>query len=226
MTVRRRSSRRSTTTSCSPRRCPSSPTTARWPGLRSGLLAAHALTRTADPERIAAISAERRATKGRPVEEHEAKRWLRAAGIPVPDGRLAADADDAVRAWRGLGGPVAMKATGLRHKAAAGGLELDVDDEDAVRAAFARGLTYVERMVKPGLELLVAVDRTAFVPVLVVGLGGAHTELLDRVEITPLPARGVTGVARTLQDSPYALIELNPVIDGVAVDALADEEAP
>ena len=56
-----------------------------------------------------------------------------------------------------------------------------------MRAAFARGLVFVEEMVAPGLELLVSVDRTGFVPVLVVGLGGVHTELLDRVEILPLP---------------------------------------
>jgi hypothetical protein len=142
------------------------------------------------------------------------------------------DADDAEALARELG-PVAMKATGLRHKAAAGGVELHVEDP---RSAFQRGLTFVEAMAEPGLELLVSVDRTAFVPVLVVGLGGAHTELLDRVTIVPLPAPReridprVADIALALQRLPLALIELNPVIvtaDGaVVVDALADEEAP
>ncbi|MBE2315491.1 acetate--CoA ligase family protein [Solirubrobacter sp. CPCC 204708] len=198
-------------------------------GLRSGLLAARALTVTPDPERIAQL--ERPVDKGAPIPEHEAKQLLRAAGVPVPEGRIATDAEDAERLARELG-PVAMKATRLRHKAAAGGVELNVRD---VREAFARGLTYIERMTAPGLELLVSVDRTGFMPVLVVGLGGTHTELLDRATIVPLPAPRerieprVADIAHTLQQLPLALIELNPVIvtaDGaVAVDALADEEA-
>jgi acyl-CoA synthetase (NDP forming) len=153
--------------------------------------------------------------------------------VPVPRGRLARDAADAVALWRELG-PLARKAVGLRHKAAANGVALGVDSEDAVRAAFARGLTFVEEMVAPGLELLVSVDRTGFVPVLVTGLGGVHTELLDRVEIHPLPvARDridprVADIAMRLQELPGALIELNPVIvnaqGAVAVDALCDEE--
>ncbi len=153
--------------------------------------------------------------------------------MPVPDGRVARDADDAVAAWRELDGPVVMKIVGRRHKGGSG-VALGLDDEAAIRAAFARGLTYIERQAEPGLELLVAVDRTAFVPVLVVGLGGVYTELLDRVEIFPLPARGVredvAEIARALEQLPLALIELNPVIvtaeGAVAVDALADEEAP
>ncbi|MDA0168285.1 CoA-binding protein [Solirubrobacter taibaiensis] len=198
-------------------------------GLRSALLAAKALTITPDADRIAQL--QRPVALGAPVAEHAAKQLLREHGVPVPDGRLATDADDAEQLARELG-PVAMKATNLRHKAAAGGVELNVRD---IRGAFARGLTYIERMTAPGLELLVSVDRTAFVPVLVVGLGGAHTELLDRAEIIPLPAPReridprVADIAATLQQLPLALIELNPVIvngdQAVAVDALANEEA-
>ncbi|MDA0185420.1 acetate--CoA ligase family protein [Solirubrobacter phytolaccae] len=198
-------------------------------GLRSGLLAAKALATEPDPNRIAAL--ERRVERGAPIPEHEAKAILRAVGVPVPEGCIATDANDAQTLADELS-PVAMKATNLRHKAAAGGVELNVQDP---RAAFARGLTYVEQMAAPGLELLVSVDRTAFVPVLVVGLGGAHTELLDRVTIIPLPVPReridprVADIALALQRLPLALIELNPVIvhaDGaVAVDALADEEA-
>jgi acetyl-CoA synthetase len=201
-------------------------------GIRAGLLAAAAPEPTA--ARVREIAGARRARAGAPVEEPAAKALLRDAGVPVPLGRVACDADDAVALWRELGGPVAMKAIGLRHKARAGGLALHVDDEDAVRAAFARGLTFVEEMVAPGLELLVSVDRTGFVPVLVVGLGGVYAELLDRVEIHPLPVAReridprVAEIAMALQALPVALIELNPVIVGaqgaVAVDALCDEE--
>ena len=81
-------------------------------------------------------------------------------------------------------------------------------------------------------------------PVLVVGLGGVYTELLDDVAIVPLPAVDARRrAARAARPEPsrrralasatarFALIELNPVIvhrgaARSAVDALADEEAP
>ena len=65
------------------------------------------------------------------LAEHEAKALLRAAGIPVVDGRVVAGEDDAVAALAELGGPVAVKLSSpeLRHKTAAGALALDVADE-------------------------------------------------------------------------------------------------
>ena len=216
-------------------------------GLRSALLAAKALATTPDPERIATIGAARRAQRGEGFEEHEAKALLRGAGIPVVPGWTVTDEVEAVAAWRELGGAVALKRTGLRHKAVNGGLMLDLDDELAVKQAYRRlgGTVLVERMAAPGTELLVAVRRDGIVPVLVVGLGGVHTELLDTAVIVPLTVTrarveqalntlgvgahdAVTTLATKLTELPLALIELNPVIvrahHAVAVDALADQE--
>ena len=215
-------------------------------GLRSALLAAKALTSSPEPERIAEIGRARRANRGDGLEEHEAKNLLRNAGIPVVPGWTVTDEDAAVAAWRELGGAVALKRTGLRHKSVNSGLILDVDDEIAVKQAYRRlgGTVLVERMAEPGTELLVAVRRDGVVPVLVVGLGGVHTERLDTVAIVPLPvtharvndalhtlgvdAPAVATLAIKLAELPLALIELNPVIvhanSAVAVDALADQE--
>ncbi len=216
-------------------------------GLRSALLAANALTATPDPERIAEIGRARRATRGDGLEEHEAKQLLRDAGIPVVPGWTVTDEDAAVAAWRELGGAVALKRTGLRHKSVNDGLILDVDDETAVKQAYRRlgGTVLVELMAAPGTELLVAVRRDGIVPVLVVGLGGVHTELLNTVAIVPLPItparvkaalqslgidapEAIATLATRLAELPLALIELNPVIvrghSAVAVDALADQE--
>jgi acetyl-CoA synthetase len=216
-------------------------------GLRSALLAAKALAGTPDADRIAEIGTARRAARGAGLEEHEAKALLRQAGIPVVPGWTVDDEDAAVAAWRELGGAVALKRTGLRHKSAGGGLILDVDGEFAVKQAYRRlgGTVLVERMATPGTELLVAVRRDGIVPVLVVGLGGVHTELLDTAVIVPLPVSrdrvkqalvtlgvgatdAVATLAAKLTELPLALIELNPVIvrahHAVAVDALADQE--
>ena len=192
--------------------------------------------------------------RGAGLEEHEAKALLRQAGIPVVPGWPVSSEDAAVAAWRELGGAVAVKRIGLRHKSADGGVLLDVDSEHDVRQAYRRlkGKVLVERMAAPGVELLVAVRRDGVVPVLVVGLGGVWAEAHDDVAIVPLPVtetrveralqtlRGaallrdadvgaVTRLAAQLAELPLALIELNPVIvrqrGAVAVDALADQEA-
>jgi acetyl-CoA synthetase len=199
-------------------------------GLRSGIRAMQAMVSPpADPRRIRAMAAQRRATGTRWLEEHEAKAVLREAGIPVPDGRVT---DDPVRAWRELDGPVAIKRLGLRHKAANDGVRLNLNDEGAIAAAFPGERVLVERMAPPGQELIVSIRRDGLTPVLVVGLGGVHAELLDSARILPLPAvdvpAAIEDIAARLAALPFALIELNPVIvhrDGaIAVDALALEE--
>jgi acetyl-CoA synthetase len=203
-------------------------------GLRSGLRAVKALARLpADPARIAAMRAEPRGrASGRWLEEHEVKDRLRGT-IEIVPGRVT---DDAVAAWRALGGPVAVKRTGVLHKARAGGLALNLDDEAGIRAAQERlgPLVLVERMAPPGTEYLVAVRRDGFVPVLVVGRGGVDVEAHDDVEILPLPVTAerlppaVAELALKLAATDFVLVELNPVIvhahGAVAVDALADEE--
>jgi acetyl-CoA synthetase len=219
-------------------------------GLRTALRAVHALAQpAADPARIAAMRAQPRGeASGRFLDEHAAK--ARLTGIDVVPGRLT---DDAVAAWRELGGPVAVKRTGVVHKARAGGVALHLDDEAAIRAAQARLGTpvLVERMAPPGAEMIVSVRRDGFVPVLVVGLGGVLAEALDDVAVLALPVteaqveaalRGLRGAAAlagldvaaparlavALTRTGFVLIELNPVIvharGAVAVDALADEE--
>jgi acetate---CoA ligase (ADP-forming) len=183
-------------------------------GLRTGLACAAALQAPApDAVRLRDMAAACRAgaadTPGmespvcdvpsapRWLAEHEAKARLRAAGIPVVDGRVVAGEDDAVAALAELGGPVAVKLSspGLQHKRAAGALALDVAAEPDLRAAH-RALVgrnggaevLVERMAPPGAELIVAVRRDAVVPTLVVGLGGVYAEAFDDVAVVPLPA--------------------------------------
>ena len=62
-------------------------------------------------------------------------------------------------------------------------------------------------MAQEGVELIVAARRDAVVPALVVGLGGAFTELLDDVAIVPLPcdARRVERALRSLRGAGVLL---------------------
>jgi acetate---CoA ligase (ADP-forming) len=174
-------------------------------GLATALACARELRRPpGDPARLREIAA---AAGGaaRPsgddgwIGEIEAKELLRAGGVAVPDGRVAADADEAVAAAREIGWPVAMKlsAPALLHKSDAGALALSLTDEDAVREADARlrslpvaagAQVLVERMTPAGIEVFVAARADGVVPALAIGLGGIWAEAFDDVAIVPLPA--------------------------------------
>jgi acyl-CoA synthetase (NDP forming) len=137
---------------------------------------------------------------------HDARAVLAAAGIPFPDGALAADDDDVARIATGLGGTVALKAVSadLLHKSDAGGVALSLATPDAARhgavAMRARVRAarpdvvldgvFVERMAEPGgVDLVVGAHRDpTFGPVILVGVGGIFVEILDDVVLAVAPA--------------------------------------
>jgi len=141
--------------------------------------------------------------------EAEAKRVLGVAGLEVPAGREAGDADGAVAAAAEVGWPVALKLSSpaLQHKSEAGALALDLHREEEVREAAERLLSLpaadgatllIEAMGGGGSELLFAAHRDGVVPVLVAGLGGIWAEAIDDVALVPLPASPVA-VERALR---------------------------
>jgi acetate---CoA ligase (ADP-forming) len=180
-------------------------------GLSTALLCARALRRPpADPNRLREIAGAVRSAAAESdapsagsaddgwLDEIDAKELMRSAGLPVPPGAIVASEDECARAVDELGGPVAIKvaAPTLHHKSDLGALRLNVETLDAARSAFQDlragtgrdGRILVERMVRPGAELLVAARADAVVPALVIGIGGVWTEALDDVAIVPLPA--------------------------------------
>jgi acyl-CoA synthetase (NDP forming) len=175
-------------------------------GLRTGLACAAAIRRPpGDPLRLREIAAaaarvaDSSKVDGDWLAEYESKRLLRAGGVSVPDGRLVDSEDDAVGALAELGAPLALKLSSatVQHKSELGGVALALATEGEVRLAHRRlaalapawgGAVLAERMAPAGVELLVAARAQELVPVLIVGLGGIWTELLDDVAIVPLPA--------------------------------------
>ena len=202
-------------------------------GLRTGLVVADALRRPAgDPRRLAQIAtaADGRTQPGRWLAEHEAKSLLQAHGIPVPDGRVVIDVDDAVSVADGIGYPVAAKlsAPDLQHKSDIGALALGLSDAAAVRDAYSRlrrvpgherDDVLVEAMAQPGVELLVAAHRDGVVPALVVALGGIWVEVVSDAAVVPLPA-APERVERALRGLRTAAV-LTGGRGGVAVDLAA-----
>lgn len=176
-----------------------------------------------------------------PQPEWLGKQAMRAIGVSVPDGALARSADDAVETAKRIGFPVAMKAqaAALAHKTEAGGVLLNIADEDAARRAFATlegnvaraqpGLALdgvlVEKMSSKGLELLVGARRDPrWGPVLLIGLGGTLIEAIGDVRLLPpdLPEAEIAAEFRKLKTA--RLLEGfrgTPAVDVEAAAAVA-----
>lgn len=167
--------------------------------------------------------------------EHVAAQILEQAGLPVARGRLARTADEAVKAAREVGYPVAIKgiSPAITHRAAAGLVALDIGTDDAVRAtealfrerAAARGVTldgvWVQHMFAGRAEMLVTAYRDREFGVLVgCGIGGGMTEVVDDVAFARAPIDAAS--ARHLIGSLRTLKRLPDFLDGAARERLAD----
>jgi acyl-CoA synthetase (NDP forming) len=136
------------------------------------------------------------------LAELESLAFLRSAGLHVIDAQPVADAASAVVAARQVDGPVALKldAVGLAHKSELGGVVLGLRGDGPIgtaarallEAGARAGLTVrgllVEPMAPAGVELIVGLRRDPqFGAVVLVGLGGTLTEVLDDVAIRLAP---------------------------------------
>ncbi len=132
------------------------------------------------------------------LNEVKSKKILQSYGFNVPDGRLVTDAEEAVEQARRTGFPVAMKIVSpdIVHKSDMGGVKLNLTTAQQVRdgfdlmmirilqqvpSAIIEGI-YVEKMVDPGLEVIIGVSRDPqFGPMLMFGLGGIFVEVMKDV---------------------------------------------
>jgi acyl-CoA synthetase (NDP forming) len=126
------------------------------------------------------------------LEPAQVRELLGAYGIPLVAERVAATADEAVEAAIEVGLPVVVKSAAPgAHKTESGGVALDLDSAEAVRAAAERiGLpVLVQPMVAGGAELLAGVVQDpTFGPLVAFGPGGIFAELIGEAQfrITPL----------------------------------------
>jgi acetate---CoA ligase (ADP-forming) len=144
------------------------------------------------------------AAAGRVLTENTAKALLASYGVPHPPEALATSADEAVAASVRIGGAVALKVQSpdITHKTEAGAVALRIEGDDAVREAYRTVLAnakaahpdaaiecvLVQRMASPGIEIILGITRDpVFGPMLMVGLGGVHVEVLRDVAFSPVP---------------------------------------
>ena len=138
------------------------------------------------------------------LTEFESKELLRAYGVPTVVTRIATDVEEAVRIAGEIGYPVVLKihSETITHKTDVGGVQLNLKDAEAVRAAYNLiqssvaekvgaehflGVTVQPMSSLDGYELILgsSIDPQ-FGPVLLFGLGGSLVEVFkDRC---PRPA--------------------------------------
>jgi acetyltransferase len=124
--------------------------------------------------------------------------------IPVADWAVVQDVESALFAAGAIGYPVALKGLSaeVSHKSDAGLVKLDLRNAEELQSAYAALLNalreqdpdksswrvMVQQMVSEGFEVIVGGRRDpSFGPVVMVGLGGIHVEILEDVAFRLAP---------------------------------------
>ncbi|MDF1538729.1 MAG: acetate--CoA ligase family protein [Candidatus Thorarchaeota archaeon] len=175
------------------------------------------------------------------VLEHEAKNIMKAYGIPIPDYGTAATADEAVKVSAEIGYPVVLKilSKDVLHKSDAGGVKLNLKNEDDVRKAFdeimenakkygveqghevdlSRGV-FITQFSDMGTEVIVGVTKDAqFGHAIMAGLGGIFVEVLKDVSFRLIPLTKLD--AREMLDE----LKAAKILEGVRGQKPRDVEA-
>jgi acetate---CoA ligase (ADP-forming) len=137
------------------------------------------------------------------LTEVASKQALARYAVPLPPEVLATSEDEAVAAALQIGA-VALKVQSpdILHKTEAGAVMLGVSGAAAVREGYRTVLAratdahpgaridgvLVQQMAPPGVEVILGVHRDPeFGPLVMVGLGGIHAEVLKDVAFAPVP---------------------------------------
>ena len=161
------------------------------------------------------------------LDEAAGKQALAAFGLPVPRG-MVVSAAQAIGVADSLGYPVVVKAVSaqLAHKTEVGGVQLNVQNAEGVRAAVARMAALSDRFLVEQMatqvvaEIIVGVQRDAqFGFSLTLGAGGVLVELLQDVQTLLFP------VARADVQSALQALKAWPLLAGFRGKAAGDVEA-
>ncbi|MFP4039604.1 MAG: acetate--CoA ligase family protein [Desulfosudaceae bacterium] len=126
----------------------------------------------------------------RVLDEHDSKRFLECAGMPVVTEALAETPEEAVTQARTMGFPVVLKGLlpGEVHKTEAGLVRLNLAGAEVVReeaqslllAMEGQGRMLVQKQVAGRIELIAGLVRdVAYGPCVMIGMGGVLAEILD-----------------------------------------------
>ncbi|MBI5673727.1 MAG: acetate--CoA ligase family protein, partial [Nitrospirae bacterium] len=138
------------------------------------------------------------------LSTEETQALLAVMNVPLVTGAIATTAEKAVKVAQKIGFPLAVKLAShqIVHKTEVGGVQLNLRNEQAVRAAFKaiRGRlaqankleamegVLVQPMLSGEVEVMVGMTRDPlFGPLIAFGLGGVHVEVLGDLQFRMAP---------------------------------------
>ena len=172
----------------------------------------------------------------RMLDEITSKRVLAAYGIPVAETVLATTVDEAMALAADMEMPLVMKLVSpdISHKSDAGGVQLDLRNEDDLRQAWERimagvraynpearitGVSLQPYIANPDFELLMGSKTDDnFGPVLLFGSGGVYAEVLNDQALGLPPLNRL--LARRMMEEP----RIQPLLKGYRNHPPADLE--
>jgi len=158
------------------------------------------------------------------LDEVEAKKLLKKAGIPVIEARLAGTRSEAVAISKEMGFPVALKiiSPDIIHKSDAGGVKLGLESAGKAGKAYSEMMASikqkmpnariegisVQRMATSGVELIIGMNKDPqFGPVIMFGLGGILVEVLKDVSFRLVPVSKLDAAEMIREVKGHALLE-------------------
>ena len=189
-----------------------------------------------DQSAVRTVLARAKAEQRNSLTSVEAKQIAAAYEIATPAEGLATSVDNAVGMANEIGFPVVLKiaSADILHKTDAGGVITDLEDVDAVRAAYTAILdnakeynsdasidgVQVQAQIQDGLEVIVgATTDPVFGKLVAFGLGGTLVEVLQDITFRLAPAESADAHAM-LND-----ISGSKILDGVRGQAGVDRTA-
>lgn len=170
------------------------------------------------------------------LTEPEAKGLFEVYNLPTAATRLAKNEDEAVELAKKIGFPVVIKIVSpdILHKSDAGGVKVNIKDEEGVRAAFRTIIENakkykadanihgccVQEMAPFGKEVIVGSTNDAtFGPTVMYGMGGIFVEVLKDVTFRVAPFSTVTA------DEMLPEIKSFPILRGTRGEKACDTKA-
>jgi acyl-CoA synthetase (NDP forming) len=155
------------------------------------------------------------------LTEVESKKFLKKAGIPVIEAKLARSKKEAISISKEMGFPVVLKINSpdVVHKSDSGGVKLGLANATQVGKAYSDIISSIKQvypeaqiqgvsvqpMASPGVEVIVGMSKDPqFGPVIMFGLGGILVEVLKDVSfrIVPLTERDAREMIKEIKGYP------------------------
>jgi len=169
------------------------------------------------------------------LTEIEAKMVFKAYGLDITKSKFSESEEDAVAIAKEIGFPIVMKIVSpdILHKSDAGGVKVEITDEQGVRAAYneilknakaykadadIRGVV-IQEMAPWGTEVILgSVNDPTFGPTVMFGLGGIFVEVLKDVTFRVAPF--------SMNQAMEMMREINaaPILDGVRGEKPKDKK--